>query len=694
MNNYLDYLRKRSKRDKIVLSMLFIAIVLILYLSVSSRFYQLNIWEENKERFFAGDTPMMTTLDAYKFTRHADEFRKGIYDTDTLDPMLYYPEASPYPDPVPLISVVIAAISSLTDTPIHNVAIYLTVWLAGLLVIPMGIYFYILGYPVLGILGSLVAIFAPMYAARTSIGRVDADSMIIFFMALTALFILLASRVKEDKRWKLYLFSSLAGFTISLFFYWYHHGVFNIAYLFILIFTLAISRFRIKEIAIAALLYILFSNPLYLYDAFFQMVQSIHVYIFPVRAIDPIFPDVYNTIGEAKSAINITESLNYIIKAPFLVVAGLISVFIFAIANFRAVVPLTPLLGLGLMTFVSSSRFSMFLGPAVGVGLGYIIHIIFSYIKINSKYSEYIKVGGSMLTAFLLFIGITYSGANTYRHVPGPSIDPKIYNFFKEMKTNLPKGSNILTWWDYGLAIADETEFKVFHSGMTQATPKTYLIAKALISDQQILYNAISYLDRYGMKEITSLVNNDNYTLDMVLNRVLNFNEGPIANDDYILYTADMVSKYGAISFLATWNPALKRSAPRSFNRLSCSSFENSILTCNGNISINVGKGVINNQTPLKATFFTQNGNLMQKINYPFSKGYGLIIDNDNNKQINSIILVDNSDIDSSFMQLYFINNPDSRYFELVMDSYPYARLYRMKKIEGIDNQTEVENNK
>ena len=674
-----NLLNKPFKKDKIALIILSIAIFIVVVISIFSKLNQLDFWNENEEVFYSDDIPMMTTLDAYKFTRHADEYRKGIYDTSIMDKKIFHPEGAHFPDPLPLISVVIEKVSTMFDINLHEAAIYTIPFMFGLFVIPLGIYFYLLGYPALGIFGGLIGMFAPMYAGRTSLGRIDADSMIVFFMVLASLFVYLASTVRDDKKWKLYLYSSLAGLTIGVFFYWYHHGVFNIVYFALLIFMLAISKFKIKDIVIASVLYIIFTNPFYLKDTVMQMIQSIQVYLFPIKSssFDEFFPNVYSTIGEAKRSATIGESLGYIIPNQFIAGLGLLSAVVFAVRNFKKCIPLAPLFALGLMTFVSSNRFSMFLGPTVGVGIGYIFHMIISNINFKIKYEEYVKIIASILLAFVVFGIFTITDYNKYNLRTGPSIETPVYDVFIEMDKTLPKNSNILTWWDYGLALIDAGDFNAFHTGMTQASPKTYLIAKGLTSSQQDLYNFTSYLDRYGIAELNKFIE-DNYTLEAVLDNISNFNKGPADNKTYVLYTNDMIDKYGAISYLSFWDPKTGVSDPRYFEQLNCSSMEDNILTCRG-YTINLNTGIINNRATLVNTYFTDAGNVVDKIDYQFSNGHTLII-NSNGRAINSIYLILERDVESSFIDLFFLNQPDPKLYELVLDRYPYARLFRLKE--------------
>ena len=77
----------------------------------------------------------------------------------------------------------------------------------------------------------------------------------------------------------------------------------------------------------------------------------------------------------------------------------------------------------------------------------------------------------------LFFWGISEQTAISF--VPGPSITPRIYETFLEVKNRVPEDSALLTWWDYGYSIIDATGLATFHDGGTQNLPKTYFIARS-----------------------------------------------------------------------------------------------------------------------------------------------------------------------------------------------------------------------
>lgn len=245
------------------------------------------------------------------------------------------------------------------------------------------------------------------------------------------------------------------------------------------------------------------------------------------------------------------------------------------------------------------------------------------------------------------------------------------------MAKKLPANSAIYTWWDYGLAIADVTGFPVFQSGTSQDTPKTWIMAKSLTGTQKELYNTASYLDTYGIAEVGYMAE-ERKPLDEIASHIANYGEGPANDSDYVLFTQDMVGKFYPMSYLATWNPETKKSDPEYFGALQCTELKGTALKCGG-ITADLGTGIINGgKGTLSEVVFTEKGNVTRRARYGFTNGAALIL-NIENGALTGAYAFSAPLMDTAFVQLYFLNEPDPEYFEAAMDYYPYGRLYRLK---------------
>jgi hypothetical protein len=242
--------------------------------------------------------------------------------------------------------------------------------------------------------------------------------------------------------------------------------------------------------------------------------------VFDKDATPASFPNVFKTISEADT-VHFEEVFKRVLSNSKIAWAGFLAFIALALLRWRVFVPLAPIIALGLLSFQSSNRFIMFLGPLIGVGLGWLIHLgvdtIFFLIAkiINHREDDEdnkVKKKGSFIFSKALEInvfrwlrqGVLYFGVGgifmvissytAISFVPGPSIHTTIYATFLEVKKRVEKDSALLTWWDYGYAITDATNFATFHDGSSQFGPKTYFIARSLVSsDQKELYDIHIY---------------------------------------------------------------------------------------------------------------------------------------------------------------------------------------------------------
>lgn len=667
----INFFRRPQPKTRTVYILFALFLLAVLFISVNARYAQLGKWKENSRIYYATGTPMTTTLDAYKFLRHAKEYKEGTFDVTVKDKMIFYPDGSPFPDPVPLLSVILDFVADKTGTDVYTAGTYLVPVASSLFIIPLALYFLFMGFPSAGILGGFIGTFAPMFYIRTSMGRLDTDGGNLFFLFTASLFVLLASKAKN--KIYLYAFSALLGLTIMFFYRWYHHGMFNLFYLAVLAICLALAKFSLRDIIAASFIYLVFACPIYTFNAFGQLINAIKIYIFHMKVgAAAIFPNVYDTIGEAQQNPPM-EVLRTVITNPYTALLGIFGCMGLVIGYFRYMLPLAPIAALGGLAFFSAGRFSMFIGPIVGVGMGYLCVLAVSLIKFNSdKINKIFTAWMPFALIFLIASALVRTGGTAMGMVLPPSIQAPTYQTFKDMKKELPAGSAIYTWWDYGLAIADATGFPVFHSGMTQDTPKTWLIAKSLTSDQQTLYNIISYLDNYGVAEIEYMAS-DNASLSDIMKKVSEFNEGPSSDSDFLALTDDMVVKLGAIGYLASWT---KETGAQDFGvrRLQCAGKNETSLSC-GATDIDLQLGLINKNTPIKETIITRNGKIENRIDYNFSQGYYILVDKNT-----GVYLMDGKTFRTSFVQLYFLGLADPALFRIAMDRYPYARIYKVLK--------------
>ena len=680
----INYINFPTKHSKFVLIIYIVAALTAFAVSVNGRYNQYDFWKEYKNEFFYNNTPMMTTLDAYKYIRHAKEINNNEYVPGGNDVKIFYPEGVPFYDPAPLLSVMLAKLHNITGYDYYNIAINMVPWLSSIFILVLCAYFYIIGYPAIGIVAGLLTSFSAIFMSRTSIGRFDTDGGNMFFLFLAALFIFLASNAKKERI--LYIYSALLGITILGFQHFYNHILFNLVFFLMFIFSLFINKISYRNILIAAATYVITSNPVAFIMSLNSLIGSMAVYIpfLPnnLEATSPI-PWVYNTISEAASQpfsgiVSLTTS------NPVTFIAGLAFGIVFLIANIKKTIGLLPIFAMGLMVFISSARFAMFLMPFIAIGYGYIIYIISNYIiekfgKNIEKRIDFTKALMPLVLSFFMLSILFGSNQTAYSLVPQPSINTNIYKDISNLKNILPDNSTIYTWWDYGLAITDITEFPVYHSGMSQSTPKTWMIARSFTSNQQTLHNIASYIEQGGYEEVMSMFDNKSSVSD-VENTMDNFSKGPKNDNNYILFTYDMVQKYSALSYFSKKDDGIIQ--------IICVEQNSNVLMCQhqldaGNrfdIKFDVSQGIFymgDNAVPVSSIIYTNKGKNINTKTFSLTKGLNAIIEKENN--VAAVYIVSSDVANSSFVQLFLLKDYNPELFELVYDNYPYSTVYRLK---------------
>ena len=257
--------------------------------------------------------------------------------------------------------------------------------------------------------------------------------------------------------------------------------------------------------------------------------------------------------------------------------------------------------------------------------------------------------------------------------VPRPSIHPEVYKTFFAVKKNVPNNSAILTWWDYGYAITDATQLATFHDGGWQTTPKTFFIAKGLISsDPDELYDITQFISTEGLLGIYEKQRSSKSLLEAVRNPSRKPWD-PI----YIFFTADMTSKYGSISKLGSWDIIHGGSKPSWYQNLVCYKIEKEKMNCKG-ATIDLINGKINNQILLKKLIFVRDGRIIREQDFGNFKGQYLQLIVLGNK-IMAVQLINEDVFLSNYNQMFILGRYENDLFEEKFNAFPFARLYKVK---------------
>ncbi len=693
--NYMKFIKFLQPNIKYKTGFFLIIIALLFILSLAVRFKQFYVWKKSPEIYFVDETPMMSTPDAYLWIKNAKDHK--------------YEKLSSNPLSVPLLSYLLSKLSIFFNDNIYFTGIYIIPILAGLFIVPLSLYFFEIGYPACGILGSLVGSFSSIYFIRTSTGRVDTDVLNLFFPFLASYFILLT--IKKRDNLSLFLYPAMVGITMYLFNWWYSHSMVTV-YLTILVISLLFNKPGIGTLLFPVIVFFAFSDPISSiakirnYSALLSdlgpIATSFIIFIPTVFIIGAIYigkknkpaakkiinillivvvfiiclknyhqlksmaGDLFNqhflriysifeATGTSRNMLldtvtetrykTISQTLSYIFNRPELTILGFIFFILFSLQHWKKLLPLAPVLAMGLLSFRGSNRFIMFLAPFVGIGYGYIMTLAAASLFSQSK--QKIKEMAVYGLCFIFFLTISMKSALSY--TPQPSVSTETFRAFTNMKERLNKKSIILTWWDYGWLLEDLTEAELLLTGGASLGSRyTVDLAKALSTGKQT--------DLFKIKK--GGPDNEYYY--------------------YLLFTGDMIGKFAAINAIAESADARDVESLDGLIPLNCRAMEKEVLNCGGAV-IDLREGILNDKTKIKKAAFVINGYVVKEKQYNHKNGVSLdLLIKD--KGVFEVYLMNDSIYYSNFNQLFLLGNFDPTLFEEVYNSSPSARLFRIRK--------------
>ena len=654
-----------------------VILAVLLYLaSFYYRYHQFQVWKAHPTVYFVDNYPAMTTLDAYLWLRYAKEDKNGTYYKTDNDTLRAYPTSTLKPHPVPLLSAMISWFSSISGKSIYMSGLILVSVLAGLFVLPMAYYFWLADMPIAGLTGAFVGAFSWMYAIRTAMGRVDTDLLQLFFLFSGSIFILLASETKSNRNRLVY--SAVLGLNFLLFGWWYAHYGIDVVYLALLIVMFLIRKVELKQIGLSALVFVIFANPLWVIGGFSGFVDFFINYGKIKNASTGDFPNILKTITEAEH-ISPSKVIVYILSNKVLDGVGLILSLGMLFALGLRVIPILPIILLGLLAFKSANRTIMFLAPFVGAGLGFVFDMVFRKVNFKNVRTVYLNAISFSITV-LLILSLLHTTA--YKFVPLPSIQAPIVKSFLQIKKKVNKAV-IFSWWDYGYAIEDMDGYATYHDGGAHGGARTYLVAKAFISDNEtLLYHIVSFMDRYGTKPIMDAIDKDNISTARAVQKAFDYSEPIKDKDNYVLFTGDMIGKYYAISYLGSWNFKSEKSHPDGYAMYYCSGFKNGTFYCDKGV-VDVKHGYIDKKLPIKRFLWVVNGHVKKDINFhPNGLNVELCLTRRGSSKrldVDFMLICDDKVFNSNFNKMFILGDADKDKFKEVYNNFPYARMFRVK---------------
>ncbi len=679
--------------------------LVVLAFGLYIRFDDVEFWKANKPIFFYKDEPLYSEYDSFYFARLAKDMEEGLYKPGKIDSFRFFPDnssqaklddkeefAPKYGLSGTFISNIFHFLSQLTGLSVAWLTWYLIPFLAISPAIPLFFYLKKLNLPFAGLAGGIVTLAAPMYLGRTNLMRLDHDVLNLTLPILIAFlfYLFFASNTQRKKL----IIVALASLALIFYQLWYSHP--NLCFVLVLTFIFYYiweKRFRLSSFKTEDYLYIailILPQVWYLYAGPYHLYLQVKTLVFGLKEqtsaerLFSDFPNIFQSISELQrlSPMEVFATATHVTAFG---VAGLIGAFLLFVFHFRSLFFLLPFFGIGLLTFVSGARFAMYLSPFVGLGLGYLVHFFLEKLfpMMGLFLEERKRRIALILTGITLFLTLIFASREAVSAFSTPKIHALLVRDMDWIKLNTPKNSVIWTWWDYGYAFQLYARRATIHDGGSQASPKTYLVAKSFaVSSPEKAWRVISFTVNYGLTGLAKLLKEGKKASTIVEDILAGRFDKPIETPIYVVFTDDLISKFGWIHYFGSYDfnrkegtfgqiispQDCKMLAP---NIIQCLDLDNAVLDLTNGI-INIKNGTV----PIKSFYFHDGKEL--KAKHFFENGYVVELVRTREGKFGLFLLPANQ-AETLFNNMFILRQYNPRYFELVYDNFPTSVVYRVK---------------
>ncbi|WP_022851620.1 STT3 domain-containing protein [Limisalsivibrio acetivorans] len=650
----------------------FLMIVIAYSIGTGMRVKQYNkAMGEHRERFMTQlDFPSFTTLDAHYWTRYANELKEGTYKAGEPDTKRLYPTGSKYPERVPLISIMLAKISSISGMSVWNAGIWMQTYFPALAVIPIILLFVRIGLPLIGFAGALVTATSFEYTIRTSFGRVDTDILNLFFPVLVAY--ILTELVLQRKELIKYLLAIVAGVSMYLYILWYNHPSMQLFFSFSLIAALFVNKSNIRMITVSTVLFLVSSGPHFFLAGITDIMYTLRNFIITSETPSAdtarfIFPSSSSTINELKQ-LDFLKTSRAVFEFASIAIPGFIGTILLFIFERKRTLLMLPILILSLMTFFVGIRFSMYATIFAGSGFAYLFFLAGRWLYNNYHPHELFK-HLSTLPALILLVLTPFSSSWTITYNK-PALLSEILD--TAILTTELNNKPVFSWWGNGYMLQDLQQSKTFIDPGTHSKPVTNLIAKAIMNDNESdALSIFDYVYDNGLKGV--------YTAHETFNSLESYEDYITSyqsdNSDYYLFLSeDMLHKTPSMKHMANWGQT--DSGSPLISHLRCKPTAEDELTC-GALKVDMRNGIINGSAKIMSNVFVNSDGVAGRKDFDWDEGYYMVFMLINGEKVYNVMLMHDYVFNSQLIQMYILGNYDKSNFSLVTNGYPYTKVYK-----------------
>ncbi|WP_096024110.1 STT3 domain-containing protein [Campylobacter lanienae] len=668
------------------------------------------IWASGYSDFIWNNQLMISTNDGYAYAEGARDMIAGFHQPNDL---------SYYGTPLSTITFLLAEILPFS---LETIILYLSIFLASLIVIPIILIGKEFNQTKAFFIASLLASIANSYYNRTMAGYYDTDMLVIVLPLFTLWglirlhfrgdlisFLIIALSMLAYNWWYPSSYTLCVGITIFYAIYTFVFERKNIAnYQAILFMILAITSawYSLRIALIFGLFGLIYFRSSLLN---FKIMSLLFVAVLSLFAIfgglNPIwfqakfylFRDLDDSISQSFRFYNVNQTIMESGRIDLELFTQRISghwiVFIFGFIGyillckkFRIFLITIPMLGLGFLALKGGLRFTIYAVPIIAMGFGFLLFYLLDRLRVKRLNS---------IAALITILALIPSLIHIYYYKPSSVLFKNEVSVLDRLGKVADREDYTLAWWDYGYAIRYYSDTKTLIDGGKHLGRENYAVSYALtmppnssanMARLEVEYTEKGYKQNYGGKNLEQILKDYNYNeLDKFLSDIKSdkFNLPSKSRDIYyflpdrMLSIFPIVSKFSRLDILngKEWGD------PFFVIATNFTQVENGIALNNGVIISN------------DATYIELNGQKFRVNSYietKYDENMKLkktIHNIDNLADIYLIymvdygrfILLDKEMFNSTFIQLYVLENYDKTPFEpVILD--PTAKVYKLKR--------------
>jgi len=344
-----------------------------------------------------------------------------------------------------------------------------------------------------------------------------------------------------------------------------------------------------------------------------------------------------------------------------------------------------PMIGLGFLALKGGLRFTVYAVPINALGIGFLIVFISQKVANNLRY----------LVMLLLTVAILYPNISHIIAYRVPTVfnkqEVQVLDAFNKVAD---REDYALAWWDYGYPLRYYANVKTLIDGGIHSGDTNYPVSFSLLENQQVSskmarlaveYTESAFKEKRSGSYVQMMMDDNNISdaNDFLLALSQGLINIPDKSRDVYYYLPlrmlDILPTVGLFSNLDL-STGKARQNPFFFQSKQFKQVGNEIKLEGGTrIDLKNGNLILPNQiVPINTFYVTQyqaNGKLSVTAQVAQAQGPISII---YMKSMNRILLLDQKTLNSTYIQLFVLENYDKNLFELTIAS-PLAKVYKLK---------------